>query len=144
VLVCFVFSEWAWNLKLNLSCIINPPDGWHLVVRGPSTQWSRCLWWWSYACRLARGGGMLLLAASALHVNVTRGLMITLFQWVQELSSLFVGLVLQEIGTWRWALLEKPRVVALLKNFPTFYGTWRLTISGLSWRIIVISSHTWG
>jgi hypothetical protein len=24
---------------------------------------------------------------------------------------------------WRWALLEKPLVVQLLKNFPTFYGT---------------------
>jgi hypothetical protein len=26
----------------------------------------------------------------------------------------------------RWALLEKPPVVQLLKNFPTFYGTRRL------------------
>jgi hypothetical protein len=26
---------------------------------------------------------------------------------------------------WSWALLEKPPVVKLPKNFPTFYGTWR-------------------
>jgi hypothetical protein len=26
---------------------------------------------------------------------------------------------------WSWALLEKPPVAQLLKNFPTFYGTQR-------------------
>jgi hypothetical protein len=25
--------------------------------------------------------------------------------------------------SWSWALLEKPRVVPILKNFQTFYGT---------------------
>jgi hypothetical protein len=29
------------------------------------------------------------------------------------------------LTTWRWALLQKPPVVQLLKDFPTFYGTRR-------------------
>jgi hypothetical protein len=27
--------------------------------------------------------------------------------------------------SWRWALLEKPPILPILKNFPTFYGIWR-------------------
>jgi hypothetical protein len=49
-----------------------------------------------------------------------------------------------------WALLEKPPVVQLLKDFPTFYGTWRfITVFtralhwSLSWTISIqsIPSH---
>jgi hypothetical protein len=30
-----------------------------------------------------------------------------------------------ELTPWSWVLTEKPQVVQLLKNFPTFFGTWR-------------------
>jgi hypothetical protein len=32
---------------------------------------------------------------------------------------------LHTLTPWNWALLEKPPVVQLINNFPTFYGTWR-------------------
>jgi hypothetical protein len=39
---------------------------------------------------------------------------------------------------WSWAILEKPPVVQLLKNFPTFYGTrWFITVftGALQWSL---------
>jgi hypothetical protein len=35
------------------------------------------------------------------------------------------GSVVNNLTTWSWALLEKPPIVQLLKNFPPFYRTWR-------------------
>jgi hypothetical protein len=52
--------------------------------------------------------------------------------------------------SWSWALIEKPPIVQLLKNFPSFYGTWRFIIVfkralpwSLSWARLVqfIPSH---
>jgi hypothetical protein len=41
--------------------------------------------------------------------------------------------------SWSWALLEKPPIVQLLKNFPAFYGTRRfITVLGI--KMIVVSS----
>jgi hypothetical protein len=37
--------------------------------------------------------------------------------------------VWQTLISWRWAFLEKPQVVQLLKNVSAFYGTWRF----ISW-----------
>jgi hypothetical protein len=34
-----------------------------------------------------------------------------------------IGFILTKLTSWNCALLEKPPVVQLLKNFPVFYGT---------------------
>jgi hypothetical protein len=36
---------------------------------------------------------------------------------------------------WSWALLEKPPVVQLLENFPTFYGNWRCSQEPSHWSL---------
>jgi hypothetical protein len=47
------------------------------------------------------------------------------FLW-EYLLSFVVGMILTNLlSPWSWALLEKPSVMQLLKNFPTYYGTWR-------------------
>jgi hypothetical protein len=45
--------------------------------------------------------------------------------------------------SWSWALLEKPPIMQLLKNFPVFYGTWRfITVlkRTLHWSISWVTS----
>jgi hypothetical protein len=37
----------------------------------------------------------------------------------------FIMFIIRATYSWRWALLEKPKIVQLLKNFPAFYGTRR-------------------
>jgi hypothetical protein len=41
------------------------------------------------------------------------------------LKALKISAVESLTHSWSWALLEKPPIVQLLKNFPTFYGTRR-------------------
>jgi hypothetical protein len=40
-------------------------------------------------------------------------------------SNVSVNYYLSLTHSWSWALLEKPPIVQLLKNFPAFYGTQR-------------------
>jgi hypothetical protein len=42
-----------------------------------------------------------------------------------QLRKISEGLISSLINSWSWALLEKPPIVQLLKNFPAFYGTRR-------------------
>jgi hypothetical protein len=48
---------------------------------------------------------------------------ITLFKWTILLRKHINIHIL--ISSWKWALLEKPLVAQLFKNFPAFYGTQR-------------------
>jgi hypothetical protein len=59
------------------------------------------------------------------HLNIANE-----YRWKTENSKLQIQLnglltVFLQFTPWGWALLEKPQVVQLLKNFPTFYGTRR-------------------
>jgi hypothetical protein len=47
--------------------------------------------------------------------------------WLRNLITTFAGLLDLFTHSWSRALLEKPPIVQLLKNFPAFYGTRKFT-----------------
>jgi hypothetical protein len=58
-------------------------------------------------------------------LNVVGNVHLNAKQFTRPASSLWNALTHSLTQSWSWALLEKPPVVQLLKNFPTFYGTRR-------------------
>jgi hypothetical protein len=44
------------------------------------------------------------------------------------LPTISVHIVNNQLCPWNWVLLEKPPVTHLLKNFPKYYGTWKIVI----------------
>jgi hypothetical protein len=83
----------------------------------------------------------------AMHVKSHRNsmLLIWTFQFYLMKNTIHILLhnaphsrVTSQLSSWSWALLEKPPVMRLLKNFPRFYGTRRfitVSIRALQWSL---------